>query len=107
MKERFESVRIRVDGYTRACLGIIAVLLTVLILALWADGVDVARAARAAGGIPDSGQQRQMILAELKKNTAAVEKLARLFETGAAKVQVSAGGGKQAGKNRVPIIPGK
>ena len=88
------------------CLTIIAVLLTVLIVGLWAQGVPAARDAAAAAttpppapaGIPDAGGQRNRTIKELEKITAALERLSGLLQSGKAKVQVS-GDGKEAGKD--------
>jgi hypothetical protein len=90
------TVEIRVDVYTRSCLTVIAVLLTVLIVALWAQpltpgGGDQAVAASPSapgGGIPDAGLQRETIIKELENQTSKLEALTRLLETGKAKVQV-------------------
>ncbi len=84
------KVEIRVDVYTRCCLTVIAVLLSVMIVALWAQPLPISGQAIAAPsvGIPDSGRQRQIMIKELEKNTSKLEDLVRLFETGKAKVQV-------------------
>lgn len=84
------KVEIRVDVYTRCCLTVIAVLLSVLIVALWAQPLPLSGQAIAApsAGIPDSGRQRQIMIEELQKNTSKLEQLIRLFESGKAKVQV-------------------
>ena len=94
MDERDRNIRIRVDGYTRVCLTVIAALLTVLIVGLWADGVPSARDAMGMkSGIPDSGQQRDRMIKALERNTAQLDQLIRLFESGTAKVQVVADAG--------------
>ena len=99
MDESPERVHVRVDPYTRVCLTVIAVLLTVLIVGMWSEAVPVAREAAAVTGIPDSGRQRDKMIKELEKQTATLDRLVRLFESGTAKVQVKDAGGKQAGKN--------
>jgi hypothetical protein len=108
MSHKQNAVVVRVDGYTRVCLTVIAALLTVLIAGLWAQGVPAAREAAAAPaaapaptGIPDAGGQRDRMVKELERVTAKLEHLAELFETGKAKVQVS-GEGKEAGKDNAP-----
>lgn len=98
MDENPERVHVRVNPYTRVCLTVIAVLLTVLIVGMWAEAVPVTREA-AATGIPDSGRQRDKMIKELEKQTAKLDRLVRLFESGSAKVQVKDADGKQAGKN--------
>jgi len=89
-------VEIRVDAYTRCCLGVIAVLLTVLIAALWAqpvvpsgEGTAAAATPMNGGGIPDSGKQRDTMITELQNINAKLDSLIKLFESGKAKVQVS------------------
>ena len=108
MNDKPDRVVVRVDAYTRACLTVIAVLLTVLIVGLWAEGVPAARHASAAPapagaqpapmGIPDAGGQRDKLVKEMERATAKLDRLVSLFETGKAKVQVSAEG-KEAGKD--------
>ena len=108
MSHRQDTVVVRVDGYTRVCLTVIAVLLTVLIVGLWAQGVPAVRDAGAAttpppppAGIPDAGGQRDRTIKELERITAQLERLNSLFESGKAKVLVS-GEGKEAGKDNAP-----
>jgi len=102
MGKEQKQVRLRVDAYTRVCLTIIAGLLTVLILGLWADGVHPTRQAMGtSGGIPDSGLQRNKMIKALETNTAKLERLIGLFETGKAKVQVIEGQEKAGKKGAV------
>ena len=96
MRKTRRKVEIRVDGYTRCCLGVIAVLLTVLIAALWAQPITPSIESKATAaplmnggvGIPDSGKQREEMIKELQSTNAKLDKLIRLLETGKAKVQV-------------------
>ena len=96
MSKTRRRVEIRVDGYTRCCLGVIAVLLTVLIAALWAQPItpSIESTATAAPigpggpGIPDAAKQRENIIKELQGANAKLEKLIKLLETGKAKVKV-------------------
>lgn len=99
MSKTQREVEIRVDVYTRCCMTVIAVLLSVLIVALWAQPLPVSGQAIAApsAGIPDAGRQRQIMIKELEKNNSKLEQLIRLFESGKAKVQVVQDG-KSAGK---------
>jgi hypothetical protein len=86
---------------------VIAVLLTVLIVALWAQplapaGADQATAATPptpGADIPDAGRQRDTIIKELENQTSKLDALIRLFETGKAKVQVVDENGKAANKS--------
>jgi hypothetical protein len=104
MSQQQRNVQVRVDTYTRVCLTVIAVLLTVLILGLWAERTPLperAVAKSAKSGIPDAGAQRVAMVKAVKENTDKVEELIRLFETGQAKVQVMAEEEK-AGRRNVP-----
>lgn len=101
MQRNGKELRLRVDGYTRCCLTAIVVLLTVLIVGLWAEGVRPAREACAAGGIPNAGQQRQTMIKALQGNSEKLERLIRLFESGSAKVQLAEGPAK-GGQQRAP-----
>ena len=91
------KVEIHVDGYTRCCLTVIAVLLTVLIVALWAQPLtpSLERQATAASpiggaaGIPDAGKQRDQMLTELRAVNSNLSNLIKMFEAGKAKVQVA------------------
>ena len=90
-----QGIQLRVDTYTRVCMTVIAGLLTVLILGLWADGVAPSREAVGAAGVGTgrglenvAARQRAQIIKALEANTAKVERLVKLFESGKAKVQV-------------------
>ena len=110
MNEKQGRIQIRVDAYTRVCLTVIACLLTVLIIGLWADRGPSARDAHAADKpIAYVGAQRQAMIraAEgIEQNTEAMKKLTRLFETGEAKVQVMEPAGQKGGAN-APARSGK
>ena len=105
MGQKRQRVELRVDAYTRVCLTVIAGLLTLLVLGLWADGVPTPGEAfglEAGGkGIPNAGQQREQIVKELKANGAKLDRLVRLFEGGKAKVQIT---GQKAGNQGVVRI---
>jgi hypothetical protein len=101
MGKEQQQMRLRVDAYTRVCLTIIAGLLTVLILGLWADGVHPTRQAMGTNGIPDAGLQRNKMIKALETNTAKLDSLIGLFETGKAKVQVIEGQEKAGKKGAV------
>lgn len=98
MGDKQQRVELRVDAYTRVCLTVIAALMTVLIVGLWAEGPGPVGEAGAATGIPDSGQQRATMIKAIEANTAKLDRLINLFETGKAKVQVAQDGLK-AGKS--------
>ena len=96
-KER-KTLRVRVDWYTRACLTVIAVLLTVLIVGLWADytpSAEPAAAARAAAsGKPFVDHSTQAEIAQVvraqDRTTVKIGELITLLQSGQVKVQVSA-----------------
>ena len=96
-KER-KTVRVRVDGYTRACLTVIAVLLTVLIVGLWADYTPSADQARAAVGLATPGKpfvdnstkaEIQQVVRAQERTTAKIGELITLLSSGQVKVQVA------------------
>jgi hypothetical protein len=88
MRERTQPVKFTVDLYTRLCLTVIAVLLTVLIAGLWADGVRLAGPATAAEKFLDSAAQREAIVKAQEQGTEKLDELLRLLESGKVKVQV-------------------
>jgi len=89
MSEQQKGMQVRVDAYTRVCLTVIAALLTVMIVGLWAEQAPLAGEVRAKDGIPNAGAQRQVMIKALQANTAKLEELVGLFESGKAKVQVA------------------
>jgi hypothetical protein len=90
MQRDRQNVQVRVDGYTRVCLTAIAVLLTVLVVGLWAEGVRTSREARGAVQPPfDSSKQRGDLLKAQEQTSAKLEELIGLFRSGAAKVTVT------------------
>jgi len=98
-----QGIQLRVDTYTRVCMTVIAGLLTVLILGLWADGVPLSRSVVGAAGIGKgrglenvAARQREQMIKALGDNTAKLDRLVKLFESGRAKVQVADDG--KAGK---------
>ncbi len=83
-----QDVRIKVDGYTRFCLTVIAVLLTVLIVGLWADAVPSVGDAQGAKSFGDSGGQREEMTRLQKNTTEKLNELISLLKSGEVKVQV-------------------
>ena len=84
------EVRVRMDRYTRVCLTVIAALLTVLIVGLWADRAPTTGEARAAAGFLDSGATQQLtrLLKAQEQTNARLKELIALLGSGRAKVQV-------------------
>lgn len=98
---RVRPQAVRVDAYTRVCLTAIAVLLTVVILGLWADGVPTAGELRAADKFLDSAAQRKAIMEQQKQTNAKLDVLIGLFKDGQAKVRLVPEGPVQAGGGQV------
>ena len=82
---RKQDMTVRVDGYTRVCLTVIAVLLTVLIVGLWADGPGRSDEARAAEPFLDSSAQRAALLKSQDKTNSKLTELIGLLKSGKAK----------------------
>lgn len=101
MRKEQQDVRIRVDGYTRVCLTVIAVVLTLVAIGLWSDVGPIGRRAQArtvhardtiAGkGGTKHGQvsARTALLEEQKRTTAKVQELVTLLRSGQVKVKVA------------------
>lgn len=83
------AITVRVDWYTRVCLTAIAVLLTVVIAGLWADGVQLAPTARADDKIMfDSAGDRKAMIAEQQSTNAKLDEVIKVLRSGEGKVQV-------------------
>jgi len=95
-----EKMDVRVDWYTRVCLTVISVLLTVLIVGLWSDRMPQVPAARAAQPFADTSAQRKEMLNLQRQTNKRLEELADLFRTGSAKVTVVE---KSDDKNKAPV----
>lgn len=111
MERKDEKMVVQLDAYTRVCLTVIAVLLTVVIIGLWADGVP--QADRAAGKViteerrpPGPGAQRAEIVAAQKQTTAKLAELIAVMKSGDVRVRVTempthpAGGTNAAGPKK-------
>lgn len=98
MRRKKRDVRLVVDGYTRVCLTAITVLLTVLVIGLWAQrgaAPDTARAAEQP--FRDSISQRKETVEAIKATNTKLDELVGLFRSGQAKVQVVGPGSARAG----------
>jgi hypothetical protein len=86
-----EITKTVIDGYTRLCLTAIAVLLTVMVIGLWAHtpGPSEATAAEMPRGFDAAGQRRSILEAQQETNKKLGE-LIELLRSGQAKVQVAA-----------------
>ncbi len=102
MNERRTSRTVTVDGYTRFCLTAIVVLLTLLIIGLWADGPQLAREAAAVRPAGEAGTgprvpivsstesaQRDKMISGIQGTNQRLDKLIRLLESGKLKVVVA------------------
>ncbi|MHC4982558.1 MAG: hypothetical protein ACYTF6_05245 [Planctomycetota bacterium] len=105
MDSEKKYVPAKVDGYTRFCLTAISVLLTVLIIALWAEGVPSADEARAEDPrlFGDSAAQREELTSLQQQTIAKLDELIALLRSGEAKVQLAQPGeNRPGGKDVVP-----
>jgi len=106
-KER-GTLKVRVDWYTRACLTAIAVLMTVLIIGLWADYTPQGQSAFGGSAKPfvESGTQAQIIqvVKAQDRTTAKLTELIALLRSGQVKVEVvgakAKGGGQSNGTDK-------
>ena len=100
-----KQIEVRLDGYTRVCLGVIAVLLTVLIVGLWADFMPSGSSARAAEPFLNSAAQREAMVSVQEATNVKLDELIGLLKNGSAKVQIvgeapsATGGGNAATKS--------
>jgi len=109
METKRQTLRVRVDWYTRTCLTAIAVLLTVLVIGLWADHAPRGPEAQAAKPFVESGTQVQIVqlVRAQDRTTAKISELIALLRSGQVKVDLVGGegrssGGKSNGSNTTP-----
>ncbi len=100
---------VRVDAYTRVCLSVIAVLLTVIVIGLWAETPRIAADAAAKGPSAkspkvflDSSAQRKAQIEELQKTNQKLTELVSMLRNGQAKVQIVAAPQAPAKNAEVP-----
>jgi len=92
MKDANQETSVRVDNYTRFCLTAIAILMTVLIIGLWAEMPGPASRAGAQERYqPRSTMDITELLAVQRETNAKLQRLIGLFQNGKAKVQVVSG----------------
>ena len=101
MQHDLRSIEARVDGYTRLCLTAIAVLLTILVIGLWADGVRSTDKAVAADRWLDSSAQRNSLVQIQKETNRKLDELIALLKSGEIKVQLTEAPAKGAGARHV------
>jgi len=90
--EAGQTPHVRVDGYTRMCLTAIAILLTVLIIGLWARETPPPGAAHAVPPVLDPSAQRASITESQDQTNLKLDQLMDLLKSGQVKVQVVEGG---------------
>ncbi len=94
-----QNMTIRIDTYTRVCLTLIAFLLTVIAIGLWAETPNVSGQASAQQGkIYGPTKQRADMINQQKAANSKLDELISLFREGKAKVQVSEAEADQAEK---------
>ena len=92
-------LQVRVDTYTRICLSVIAVLLTVVILGLWSDGVHTSDSAQAGGGFLDSAAQRKALIDSQTETNETLKQILTHLKSGKMKVVVDDKTAAKAGGN--------
>ena len=89
MDHKEQKLYVRMDAYTRVCLTVIAVLLTVVIIGLWADGVpSVEKASAARAAMSNAIRQTKLLEAQKQTNTK-LDELIALLKSGQIKVEVT------------------
>ena len=105
MEPATERPTVVVDGYTRLCLTVIAVLLTVLIIGLWGAGpikpshglaAPPRPAERDATGIGNPAEQRMAMVRAIGQTNDKLDEIIRLLKDGKIKVVVAEGEAKHA-----------
>jgi hypothetical protein len=89
MKSDEKTIHVKVDTYTRLCLTVLAVLLTVVVLGLWATHTPAPDSARAAEPqIYGPTKQRASLIEEQKQTNQKLDALLKYLKSGQLKVQV-------------------
>lgn len=82
-----DKVTVRVDSYTRVCLTAITVLLTALVIGLWAE-MPAPAGAGAAEPFLNTGAQRGEMKKAIEATNDKLEKIITLLKSGEIKVQM-------------------
>jgi hypothetical protein len=98
MYDRERHIRLQVDGYTRFCLTALVVLMSVLIVGLWTEGVPAPVRAGAAGPEESTVERYQprsaididKLVAVQERAIVKLDEIKKMLESGQAKVQVVA-----------------
>ena len=102
MRKKKEHMEVSVDTYTRVCLTVIAVLLSILILGLWAEGTPSSNGALAAEPFLNTSAQRDMLIKAQDRTTQKLEELISLLQSGQVKVVIAQDSTLRGGKKDVP-----
>ena len=103
-----QEIRLKVDRYTRGCLTVIAVLLTVLIVGLWSTAlppVGVARAADDKDRFGETGTRIAAQLETLQSINGKLDEINKLLAGGRLKVQLVGEDGKPVGGDNAASKP--
>ncbi len=118
-KKPVEITTVHIDGYTRFCLSAIVVLLTVLIVGLWANGPisDVSDASAAAKSpksgssstltLLDARSQRVGTLKAAQKTNKQLDKIIALLKSGEIRVSIAGEGKEKEGLKNARKRPKK
>ena len=90
---------VKIDGYTQFCLTAIVILMTLLIIGLWANshwmnltstaGVAQAADSQNLQGIPNAGAQRLAILKAIQTTNNKLDKIITMLNSGQIKVVIA------------------
>ncbi len=103
MEHKTQQMRVRVDGYTRLCLTAIAILLTVIVIGLWAEGVRSADQIHAAEPFLNSSSQRKDMIKAQEQTNAKLDQIIKLLQDGRVKVQIVSENAKTKKVDHKPV----
>ena len=119
MQEKTGGFTVRIDGYTRFCLSAIVVLLTVLIIGLWAEGpipgipdadgaiVKAPRSGSSTLNLLDARSQRAAMLNAARETNRKLDKIVDLLKSGNIRVSIVEAGKEKKAANDVHKPPKK
>lgn len=110
MQRARERLTVTLDGYTRVCLTVIAVLLTVMIVGLWATGPARSAGAQAEPArrparparislLPDSGAQRMVLVKAVETTNRKLDRIISLLQSGKIRVVLVDAKGRKVAAN--------
>ena len=86
-----EHTNVQIDGYTRFCLTAITILLTLLIIGLWADAVRPVDQAGAGEAFLNSSAQRNTLIDASRQTNVKLDELMTLLKSGQVQVRIAGG----------------